>query len=179
MVAEDETIEALLLVSESQPHTPANSPTFTEAEAKAEAVGTAQTLDTPEVSDLVETEPMATSSVNSSTGSGAQSDIESSDRVPAQKSKPSESKTPKRASEGNYGGRVWAALARNKPKAGGRGSATVNFAIEASGQLNHVRVSESSGRDGLDQLALSTVRNSAPFPPPPNGRVSYTIRIDF
>jgi protein TonB len=55
----------------------------------------------------------------------------------------------------------------------------VTFEIDASGGLGHARVSSSSGNASLDQLALQTVRSSAPFPSPPNGIASYTIRIDF
>jgi len=35
---------------------------------------------------------------------------------------------------------------------------------------------------GASELALATVRNAAPFPPPPilkDGADAYTIRIDF
>ena len=78
-----------------------------------------------------------------------------------------------------YGERVWAALARHKPKAVQRGSTTVTFEIGASGALGYVRVEQSSGNARLDQLALQTVHDSAPFPLPPNGASSYTIRIDF
>ena len=78
-----------------------------------------------------------------------------------------------------YGDRVWAALARHKPKAVQRGSTTVTFEIGASGALGYVRVEQSSGNARLDQLALQTVHDSAPFPLPPNGASSYTIRIDF
>ncbi|MGI8851981.1 MAG: energy transducer TonB family protein [Methyloceanibacter sp.] len=78
-----------------------------------------------------------------------------------------------------YGERVWAALARHKPKAVQRGSTTVMFEIGASGALGYVRVDQSSGNARLDQLALQTVQDSAPFPLPPNGASSYTIRIDF
>ena len=71
------------------------------------------------------------------------------------------------------------ALARHKPKAVQRGSTTVTFEIGASGALGYVRVEQSSGNARLDQLALQTVHDSAPFPLPPNGASSYTIRIDF
>lgn len=179
--AEDETIEALLLASESPPLAAAGTADQTEVEAE----GAAHTLNSHDEPRPLKSEPMATSSVNSATGSGAQPNIQASDGAPHPQLKPAalgpdnQRGTPDRASERNYGGRVWAALARNKLKPDRRGSATVNFAIEASGQLGHVRVSESSGSEGLDQMALNTVRNSAPFPPPPNGRTSYTIRIDF
>ncbi len=80
---------------------------------------------------------------------------------------------------GNYSAKVWSALARNKPKAGQRGSTTVIFAIGDSGGLRFVRVGRSSGNPRLDQLALATVRNAAPYPAPPGGAQSFTIRIDF
>jgi TonB family protein len=49
-------------------------------------------------------------------------------------------------------------------------------------EARFVRVSQSSGNARLDALALATVRNAAPFPPPPilkDGADAYTIRIDF
>jgi TonB family protein len=78
-----------------------------------------------------------------------------------------------------YGTKVWAALAGHKPMAVERGTTTVTFKIDASGALGNTRVSSSSGKASLDQLALETVRSSAPFPAPPDGVASYTIRIDF
>ncbi len=78
--------------------------------------------------------------------------------------------------------KVWSALARHKPRAGQRGSATVTFAIGAGGGLRGARIAKSSGNAKIDQMALATVRNAAPFPPPPSlksGAASYTIRIDF
>jgi protein TonB len=89
---------------------------------------------------------------------------------------------PKRPDAAGYRGKVWSALARHKPNAGQRGSATVTFAIGAGGALRFVRVSQSSGNARLDRLALATVRNAAPFPPPSalkDGAAAYTIRIDF
>lgn len=80
-----------------------------------------------------------------------------------------------------YNNTVWSALARHKPKAAQRGSATVSFAINAAGGLSFVHVSRSSGNSRVDQLAIRTVRSAAPFPHPPEslrGR-PYTIRIDF
>jgi protein TonB len=79
----------------------------------------------------------------------------------------------------NYRATVWSALARHKPKAGERGSTTVIFVINENGALRFVRVGQSSGNQRLDQLALATVRNAAPYPAPPGGATPYTIRIDF
>jgi protein TonB len=78
-----------------------------------------------------------------------------------------------------YRAGVYAALARYKPTAVQRGSTTVTFEIGATGALNDVHVGKSSGNSQIDQLALQMVRDTAPFPPPPNGASSYTIQIDF
>ncbi len=100
--------------------------------------------------------------------------------APAENPSISLSKAPTaRPSGAAYASTVWSALARHKPRAGQRGSATVVFAIGGNGALRAVRVGRSSGNTRLDQLALATVRNAAPFPPPPSGAASYTIRIDF
>ena len=100
--------------------------------------------------------------------------------APADKPSIALSKAPTARPSGSaYASKVWSALARHKPKAGQRGSTTVVFAIGENGALRGVRVGRSSGNTRLDQLALATVRNAAPYPPPPSGAVSYTIRIDF
>jgi protein TonB len=78
-----------------------------------------------------------------------------------------------------YASKVWAQLARHKPRAGQRGSTSVSFAIGENGALRGVRVARSSGNVRIDQLALATVRGAAPFAPPASGAASYTIRIDF
>jgi periplasmic protein TonB len=78
-----------------------------------------------------------------------------------------------------YCSKVWAALARHKPRLGQPGSTTVAFAIGSSGALRALRVSRSSGNAGLDRRALATVRQAAPFPPPPIAGVAYTIQIYF
>jgi protein TonB len=84
-----------------------------------------------------------------------------------------------RANNAGYGSQVWAALARHKPRAGVRGSTTVVFSIGGNGGLRGVQVGRSSGNARIDQLALQTVRSAAPYPPPPAGVATYTIRIDF
>lgn len=78
--------------------------------------------------------------------------------------------------------KVWSALARSKPLAGARGSATVTFSIGANGALRGARIAKSSGNAKIDQAALATVRQAGPFPPPPglkSGAASYSIRMDF
>ena len=89
---------------------------------------------------------------------------------------------PRKPEAGVYSAKIWSALARKKPNAGQRGSTTVTFAIGPGGALRFIRVTDSSGNARLDELALATVRNAAPFPPPPqlkDGAAAYTIRIDF
>ena len=61
-----------------------------------------------------------------------------------------------------------------------RGSTQVTFGIRASGELTYVRVGRSSGNSQVDQMAIATVRKSAPFPRPigsPNDVESFTIQI--
>ena len=100
--------------------------------------------------------------------------------APADKPSISLSKAPiNKPSGGAYASQVWSALARHKPRAGQRGSTTVAFSIGENGALRGVRVGRSSGNTRIDQLALATVRNAAPFPAPPAGAASYSIRIDF
>jgi protein TonB len=88
---------------------------------------------------------------------------------------------PKRAeSASGYNAKIWSALAGHKPRAGKAGSAVVTFAIGPAGGIRSASISGSSGDTRLDQMALQTVRNAAPFPPPPNpASASYTIRIYF
>ncbi|MBS0232171.1 MAG: energy transducer TonB [Proteobacteria bacterium] len=91
------------------------------------------------------------------------------------------------ASRGNalsYGAKIRAQLAHNKPTSlGMRGTVRVSFGISADGSLRYLRLSESSGSTTLDDVALATVRKSAPFgdPPPeltPN-QLSYVIPFYF
>ena len=87
--------------------------------------------------------------------------------------------TPRHVSLSAYNGRVFGALARHKPNVGRRGSTKVAFGIGAGGQLAFVRVVGSSGDTSLDRLAVTTVRKAAPFPRPPAGPATYSIRIYF
>jgi periplasmic protein TonB len=96
--------------------------------------------------------------------------------APADKPLPAQ---PIRLSGAAYASKVWAALARHKPRAGQNGSATVVFSIGAGGGLDGVTIGTSSGNARIDQLALATVRGAAPFPLPPSGVASFSIRINF
>ncbi len=88
---------------------------------------------------------------------------------------------PARVSAKGYSGKIFGAIARHKRRLGNlSGSATVTFSIGPGGALRGARISRSSGKPQLDQAALATVRNAAPFPPPPPGaRASYAIQIHF
>ena len=82
-----------------------------------------------------------------------------------------------------YGAKVRAFLARQPRAVGPPGSATVTFAISASGTLRYARIEHSSDNAALDEMALATVQNAAPFPPPPKTlneeALSYSIQIGF
>jgi protein TonB len=52
-------------------------------------------------------------------------------------------------------------------RAGQEGVAVVRFTLDPSGELLECEVLAASGMPLLDRAALSTVRNAAPFPPPP------------
>jgi len=82
-----------------------------------------------------------------------------------------------------YGAKVRAFLARQPRAVGPPGSATVTFAISASGTLRYARIEHSSDNTALDEMALATVQNAAPFPPPPktlnDEALSYSIQIGF
>jgi periplasmic protein TonB len=79
-----------------------------------------------------------------------------------------------------YDKKVWTALAMHRRKPPRRGSTQVTFGIGARGELTYVRVSRSSENSQVDQMAIATVRKSAPFPRPigsPNDAESFTIQI--
>jgi len=93
---------------------------------------------------------------------------------------PSDASPPRKPiSSSSYNSAIWSALARHKPRVGRPGSASVTFEIGSNGRLRFAKVSRSSGDSYLDRLAIASVRNAAPFPSPPSGLVSYTIRIYF
>ncbi|MBX9723947.1 MAG: TonB C-terminal domain-containing protein [Candidatus Obscuribacterales bacterium] len=47
--------------------------------------------------------------------------------------------------------------------------ATLNFDIESDGQISHLRIEKSSGSASFDSTAFTTVMNTGPFPPLPDG----------
>jgi TonB family protein len=64
---------------------------------------------------------------------------------------------------------------------GGRGNAsarggTIEFIVDALGNLSYRRIGRSSGLPNLDEAALDAVGKASPFPPPPQGhRVGITF----
>lgn len=77
-----------------------------------------------------------------------------------------------------YAAHVRARVASNRPSGGGlRGTAIVSFGLTTSGGLAYASVSRSSGVAALDQLAVSAVRGSAPFPTPPAGATTAQLRF--
>lgn len=80
----------------------------------------------------------------------------------------------------NYASHVRARVAANKPSGGGlRGTATVSFGLTTSGGLAFASVARSSGNTALDGLAVSAVRQSAPFPRPPDGATTAQLRFSI
>jgi protein TonB len=80
----------------------------------------------------------------------------------------------------NYAAHVRARVAANKPSGGGlRGTAMVSFGLTTSGALAFASVARSSGNSTLDGLAVAAVRQSAPFPRPPDGATSAQLRFSI
>ena len=84
----------------------------------------------------------------------------------------------------NYGAVVRTRIARNKPSgADGGGRVMVAFTLSPSGALVSARIVQSSGKPSLDRIALAAVRQSSPFPPPPQGvsasQLSFSIPFTF
>ena len=81
-----------------------------------------------------------------------------------------------------YAADLWAAIARHKPANIRRsGSAAVTFTVGADGNLDAIRISTSSGDDGLDEVALASIRAAVPFTPPPAGatEAQLTFKVPF
>lgn len=75
-------------------------------------------------------------------------------------------------------------IARNKPAANTAASAQgvvlISFTIASDGIIGGLKLAQSSGHEVLDQAALTTIRKSSPFPPPPFGAPRmFTVPIRF
>lgn len=85
----------------------------------------------------------------------------------------------------DWAARLSASLARNKryptdALAGGiGGTASVSFTVGSDGQVTSVRLARSSGNASLDRESLDLVRRTSPFPPPPHGKASITVPVNF
>jgi periplasmic protein TonB len=91
------------------------------------------------------------------------------------------------ASNGNalsYAASIRAQVERNKPSGNGlRGTVRVSFGIKTNGELDYVRLSDSSGSAALDAAAIEAVRHAAPFGEPPSDlsptQLAFVIPFDF
>lgn len=85
---------------------------------------------------------------------------------------------------GDYAGRLWAHIAARRP-AGIRleGTTIVAFTLSRNGQVTELAVAGASGNAMLDRLALRSVRQASPLPPPPEGlrddQLRFTIPFSF
>jgi protein TonB len=85
----------------------------------------------------------------------------------------------------DWAARVSAYLARNKRypadalARGIGGTASIAFAVDADGRVTSVRLVRSSGNASLDRESQDLVRRAAPFPPPPQGKASITVPVNF
>lgn len=83
-----------------------------------------------------------------------------------------------------YGRIVWAKVAARRPAGLRRaGSTRLVFTVAADGALLASSVARSSGSESLDRLALNTLREASPFPPPPPALqatpVTFLIAFEF
>jgi protein TonB len=85
----------------------------------------------------------------------------------------------------NWAARVSAYLARNKRypvdalALGIGGTASIAFTVDADGRVTSVRLARSSGNASLDRESQDLVRRASPFPPPPLGKASITVPVNF
>jgi periplasmic protein TonB len=85
----------------------------------------------------------------------------------------------------NWASLVSAHLARNKRypaealARGIGGTASVAFTLDADGRVTSVRLARSSGNASLDRESQDLVRRASPFPPPPQGKASITVPVNF
>lgn len=85
---------------------------------------------------------------------------------------------------GVYAGQLWSHIAAHRPRRIRQGGTTVvRFRLAPSGALLSAEVAASSGNLNLDKIALRTVRQAAPMPPPPAGatgeQLMFTVPVEF
>lgn len=88
------------------------------------------------------------------------------------------------ASTASWRAEIYAHLLRHKPSGGeATGVVTISFSLAHSGHLLGAHLAASSGSSGLDQRALSMVRQANPFPAAPSevagGAFSFTVPVRF
>jgi protein TonB len=85
----------------------------------------------------------------------------------------------------DWASQVSAHLARNKRypadalARGIGGTASVSFTLDSNGHVTSVRLARSSGNASLDRESQDLVRRASPFPPPPQGKASITVPVNF
>ncbi len=62
---------------------------------------------------------------------------------------------------------------------GESGAATLSFTVDGNGRVVAAHVVSSSGSSALDQETVAMAHRISPLPPPPTGRVTLTVRINF
>lgn len=88
-------------------------------------------------------------------------------------------------SAATWRGRLVAHLNRHKrhPGGGARGTSSIAFTINRSGNVTGVRLTRSSGNSRLDRAALALARRASPVPRPPSsvkgGRITVNVPIRF
>ena len=70
---------------------------------------------------------------------------------------------------------IYPLIARKK---GWQGTVIVSFVVCTDGKVQDVQIKESSGFSILDQSAVNTIKNAAPFPPPP-ARAELIVPINY
>ena len=82
-----------------------------------------------------------------------------------------------------YIGTLRTHLERSKinPRTNLVGTAIVRFSVNAAGELHDLEIASSSGKKQLDEAAIDSVQNAAPFPPMPPGlhRDKIEVSVPF
>ena len=85
----------------------------------------------------------------------------------------------------NYKGKVIAKLRRAKqaPRDGGAGTATVEFTVQRDGTVSGIRLVRSAGNAALDEAAVAMVRRASPMPAFPDdirqASLSFRVPVEF
>lgn len=62
---------------------------------------------------------------------------------------------------------------------GESGTATLAFTVDASGRVVSAQIASSSGSSALDHATLSMAHRLGRLPPPPNGRITLRVKVNF